>query len=134
MAADGLTELSVAVARGRIARAPRHPGRLEVDDRPPPQTVGEGETKAPSPRTKRAAALAPAPSVPDLSETPAPQWNMTIRVPIEANERLEALLYSLRRTGVRSSKNEIIGALLMELPESPDPEILHALQRFRAGR
>jgi hypothetical protein len=56
---------------------------------------------------------------------------MTIRVPVPANERLEALLYALRRKGIRTSKNEVIAALLMRLPETPTQDLLDTLEAFR---
>lgn len=60
-----------------------------------------------------------------------PQRNLGVRVRASVEERLDDLLYQLRKAGIRSSKAEVVEALIWNLPAKPDDEFRTLLAEFR---
>lgn len=60
-----------------------------------------------------------------------PAANLAVRVRRSVDDRLAELLFNLRRTGVRSSKAELVEMLLWELPAEPTEEFRGRLATFR---
>jgi hypothetical protein len=121
--------------RARRAPTPRAPhapptggGEAEAtpsSDTHPPPGMGAG----PAARPARRATPVPVPAG-------APKTSFTLMVRKPLNDRLEELLYRLRRVEAPSTKVEIVEMLLAELPVEATPELLARLERFRvvAGR
>ena len=62
-----------------------------------------------------------------------PVTNLAVRVRRSLDDRLNDILYALRKDGVRSSKVELIEMLLWELPPEASDSLCGRLAEFRAA-
>lgn len=104
---------------------------VETRDRPP-----EPETEPTPQLTSRAQPRARRPVGGSSHDRPMttpnePTANLGVRVRNSIDDRLEELIFRLRRAGVRSSKAEIVEMLIWELPAEPDDDFRKRLARFR---
>lgn len=125
--------------------APGTESRLEVLPSPGPASASAPSDPAPGPgmppspeTTSVAAQSAPAATLPSLAPVqwgiPAsdePLSNLNVRVRASLNERVDDLVYELRKQGLRTSKAELVEALLAALPPHPTPELTDRLTTFR---
>jgi hypothetical protein len=145
-AGDGLEQLSQRMERGRrAAPVPRRPATTE-DSSPavaapgpaaspvPPVPSRPANTEDSRPAVAAAGPAAAGPPVPAPMLLPADeaQANLAVRVRRSLDRRLDDLAYELRRSGVRSSKAELVELLLWELPPTVTPELAARLARFRS--
>jgi hypothetical protein len=145
-AGDGLEQLSQRMERGRrAAPVPRRPATTE-DSSPavaapgpaaspvPPVPSRPANTEDSRPAVAAAGPAAAGPPVPAPMLLPADeaQANLAVRVRRSLDRRLDDLAYELRRSGMRSSKAELIELLLWELPPTVTPELAARLARFRS--
>jgi hypothetical protein len=101
-----------------------------VPDRP----AGDGLEQL-SQRMERGRRAAPVPRRPATTEDSSPAIaaaGPAVRVRRSLDRRLDDLAYELRRSGVRSSKAELVELLLWELPPTVTPELAARLARFRS--
>lgn len=134
---DGLGLLEDRVARRRRAvPAPRHPGPLAAQ----PDALGaSSQPSQPDAATpdSQPTSLAQAPrSHRQASDHPTtrpdePLRNLAIRVRGSLDDRLNDLVYKLRREGIRTSKVELVEMLLWNLPAEPSADIRSRLEAFR---
>lgn len=136
---DGLGMLEERVARRRRAvPAPRHPGPLV--EHPDTRQLATGDAAMhPQPAARPAAApKSTQPPLRDAGVAGHPDTrpdeslrNLALRVRATLDERLNDLVYQLRREGVRTSKVELVELLLWDLPAQPSATIRSRLEAFR---
>ncbi len=124
---DGIEQMRARMARGRRVPPParRVPAEAAGHDEAPPAAAPVGDTAEPAaepaavtgrpPRTRSRAPGRSGVAVP----ADAPPVNLAIRVRRPLDDHLVEALHTLRRTGVRSSKVEVIEMLLWELADDP---------------
>lgn len=139
----------IDVMRRRIERARRQaPAPRRTTDGPPTATVagalvGTPANDAPASVTepakpaatrpiRRPRAVRPSEPADPLRLSPdAPPVNLAIRVRRPLDDRLAEAIHQLRRSGVRTSKVELIEMLLWEMPEDDQAAVRARLARFR---
>lgn len=87
--------------------------------------------KAPTPSASAAAKAAGTPDPRPSTQPDEPLANLQVRVRRSLDSRLEDLIHTLRRDGVRTSKVELVELLLWELPAEPSPDLRRRLAGFR---
>lgn len=119
--------------RGATAEDAPVPAAPAVADAPTVESALEPGTQEPrsSAKPTRSSARRHA-ARPSISPS-EPSVNLAIRVRQPLDERLVDLLHTLRRSGVRSSKVELIEMLLWELPDVPDDDLRARLASFRTA-
>lgn len=95
----------------------------------PPEPTTEAETSAPTSPTP---ARTRPPRRPILSPDD-PTANLAIRVRRPLDDRLADVVAAFRRDGIRTSKVEIISALLWHLPTRSTAELRAQLREYRAA-
>ena len=110
---DGETSPALASANAREA-----PAYQEL-----PEPAEDGETRPHLPSDDATES-----HLPGADE---PLANLNVRVRTSLNERVDDLVYELRKQGVRTSKAELIESLLASLPRHPTPALTERLSRFR---
>lgn len=149
--ADEETTNGLAALRSKVERRSRQvpPPRTAAAPAPPainPESAQEsGETEshsasieaAPTPPAPRARPRR-SPAVPVQAGERHPQTspdepsaNLAIRVRRSLDERLNELIFDLRRDGVKTSKVELVEMLLWELPPRPGASLTDRLASFR---
>lgn len=137
---DGLGLLEDRVARRRRAvPAPRHPGPLGAQPSAPgapDEAPHEVEPATIQPESQEAAsALGHHPRT-RAGDHPATRpeeslRNLALRVRASLDDRLNDLVYQLRREGIRTSKVELVEMLLWNLPGRPSADVRSGLEAFR---
>jgi hypothetical protein len=102
----------------------------EVEETPPPEPVATTPAPAspPTPRPRGAAQ----PRRPELCPDD-PTANLAFRVRRPLDDRLAEVVAAFRREGIRTSKVELVSALLWHLPLRPTAELRTMLREYRAA-
>jgi hypothetical protein len=148
--ADEETTNGLAALRSKVERRSRQVPPPRTAAAPLPATesgnaqeggeiVGESASieaapTPPAPRTRPR--RSPAPPVQAGERHPQtspdePSANLAIRVRRSLDERLNELIFDLRRDGIKTSKVELVEMLLWELPPRPGASLTDRLASFR---
>jgi hypothetical protein len=101
----------------------------EVDEVPPEPVATSSAHASTSASRPRGAAQ---PRRPEL-RTDDPTANLALRVRRPLDDRLAEVVAAFRREGIRTSKVELVSALLWHLPPRPTAELRGVLREYRAA-